>query len=228
LEKSVRLATERGEGKGEGDMKHFNRGFVWGRVVSLKKEYSRGGTPYLAIQVECPNEMHGDIKTYGRLWNEEKINAFLDYQKAHPGQAYRFQGYFSQYDKDEGLRYSNYTFISWVPVDHKEFRATFILLGEITATEAKDGEGKLYIHLLREGGEGYKDIEEDFEVYFPNTQDISGIEEGSLIKVKGLLMRREPEDYFGDSSSSPVKAYVKEHKIIKDNHPEEVTSQEVF
>src|SRR5512139_2188767 len=113
-------------------MKHYNNGNVWGRVSAVKREHSQERrTPYLAITVECPNEMFGNLRTYGRLWGEDKINAFIDYHKSHPGQVYRFQGFFSQYEKD-GARYSNYTFFNWQSADVKEFRAAFVLVGEVT------------------------------------------------------------------------------------------------
>lgn len=192
--------------------KHYNSGNCWGRVASVKKEHSHTGAPYLQIQVECPNSLFGNIKTYGRLWGEEKVNAFLDHYKQHPGSAYRFRGFFSQYDKESGVRYSNYTFYSWEVFTGGEFRTAFILVGEVTAIETKDGEAKLYLHLLREGQGDHKDIEEDFEIYCLNAQEASGISEGDIIHVKGVMRYKEPEDYFGGSLSGQVKPYVMEIK----------------
>ena len=64
---------------------------------------------------------------------------------------------------------SNYTFFSWEVFDGGEFRAAFILTGEVTATETKNGEGKLYLHLVREGTGNYQDKEEvkanNFDMY---------------------------------------------------------------
>jgi hypothetical protein len=196
-------------------MKHFNSGNVWGRVASVEKDYSRGGAPYLSIQVECPNTLYGNIKTYGRLYGQNKIDAFFDYHKSHPGAAYRFRGFFSQYDKEEGLRYSNYTFFSWEVFEGGEFRAVFILTGEVTAVETKDGEGKLSLHLTREGTGDYQDVREDFIVYTPNVQDAAGISDGDTVQVKGVMSYKEPEDYFGGSPQGPVKPYVKELKVYK-------------
>lgn len=206
-------------------MKHFNSGNVWGRVASVERKYSQSGTLYLAIQVECPNSLYGNVKTYGRLWGEEKINAFFDYHKSHPGAAYRFRGFFSQYDKDEGRRYSNYTFFSWEVFDGGEFRAVFILTGEVTTIEQKDGEGKLYLHLTREGTGDYRDMREDFIVYTPNAQDVAGVSEGDTVQVKGVLSYKEPEDYFGGSPSGPVKPYVKTMKVFKN---EGIPEEEAF
>lgn len=205
-------------------MKHFNAGFVWGRIAKVKKQYSHSGTPYLTIEIECQNELFGNIRTYGRLWGEEKIDAFMDYHKQHPGAAYRLQGFFSQYDKEEGTRYSNYTFFSWQPVEGKEFRATFVLTGEVTAAEkTPDNDGKLYLSLTREGSGDYKDINEDFEVYTLEPQKVDGLNHGDLVQVKGVLRYKEAEDYFGAASSGPVRPYVMEMKVFA---PE--TTQEVF
>jgi hypothetical protein len=210
-------------------MKHFNAGNIWGRVAEVERKYSAGGTPYLSIQVECPNSLYGNVKTYGRLWGEDKGNAFFDYHKDHPGAAYRFRGFFSQYDKEEGKRYSNFTLYSWEAFEGGEFRAAFILTGEVTAVENKDGEGKLYLHLKREGQGDYRDVSEDFEVYFPNAQDVAGISEGDTVQVKGLLRYKEPDDYFGGSPSGPVKPYVKELKVYTaKDAPAEITEQEAF
>jgi hypothetical protein len=196
-------------------MKHFNAGNVWGRIAKVEKKHTTEGTPYLSVQVECPNSLYGNVKTYGRLYGESKVDAFFDYHKAHPGAAYRFRGFFSQYDKEEGKRYSNYTFFSWEVFDGGEFRAVFILTGEVTAVETKDGEGKLYMHLTREGTGTYQAMEEYFEVYTPNAQEIAGISAGNTVQVKGMLSYKEPEDYFGGSPQGPVKPYVKELKVYK-------------
>lgn len=201
-------------------MKHFNLGNVWGRVASVEKKISQGKTPYLAVQVECPNSLYGNVKTYGRLWGEDKINAFFDYHKSHPGSAYRFRGFFSQYDKEEGRRYSNYTFYSWEVFTGGEFRAAFILVGEVTAIETKDEEPKLSLHLIREGQGDHRDVEEDFEVYCLNAQEAAGISEGDIVHVKGVMRYKESEDYFGGSPQGHVKPYVMEIK----QKTEEVTA----
>ena len=182
---------------------------MWGRIAGCKKKYSGRDTVYLQIQIECPNELFGNVRTYGRLWGEEKVSAFLDYHKKHPGQVYRFKGFFSQYDKEEGLRFSNYTFTSWQPMNCNEFRAAFVLTGEVTSVSVEGPDGKICLHLLREGQGDYKDIEEDFEVYALTAQEIVGINKGQVIQVKGVMRAREPEDYFGVPSGK-IKPYVKE------------------
>jgi hypothetical protein len=113
-------------------VQYFNRGVVWGRVSGIKHDKAEGtGTPFLAITIETPNELYGNIRTYGRLWGRDKIAAFEDHHKKHPGEAYRFEGFFDQYEKGDE-RYSNYTFFQWQHLpDGFEYRAAFVLTGTI-------------------------------------------------------------------------------------------------
>lgn len=211
-------------------MKHFNMANVWGRPTGdMKRTFSDGGKEYLIIQVECPNELYGNVKAYGRLWGTEKIDAFLDFFKKNPGATYRFRGMFSQYDKEEGVRYSNFTFFSWEEVKGKEFRAAFVLTGEVTAVKLLDDEGehKIYLHLFREGTGGYKDIEEDFEIYTLNGDVIAGVQAGDTIEAGGLLRAKEPEDYLGRQRTA-IKPYVMGEIKVKTMKPIEDTAQEVF
>lgn len=191
--------------------KHFNLGNCWGKIASVKAEKSKNeGTPYLSITLECPNSLFGNIKTYGRLWGQVKIDAFMDYFKKHPGSAYRFQGFFSQYDKN-GERYSNYTFFSWQPFEGTEFRAAFILKGTVSAIE----DDKIFLHLDREGSGDYADISEDFEVYVLDMSHLPNIKAGDLIQAKGAIRYKESEDYFGGSPQGPVRPYAMEIKQVE-------------
>lgn len=198
-------------------MKHFNAGFVWGRIAKLKLDRSDvKGTPYLSIELDCPNELFGNVRAYGRLWGAEKIDALIDFHKGHPGAALKLQGFFSQYDKDEDTRYSNYTFFSWQPVEGKEFRATFVLTGEVTGTEnMPDGDGLIHLYLVREGKGSYEDAKEVFQVFTLDIKKLEGLGDGALVQVKGVLRYKEAEDYFGAAPSGPVRPYVMEIKVLE-------------
>jgi len=191
-------------------MKHFNLGNVWGRVAGVKRETSSHKAPYLAITLECPNELFGNVKTYGRLWGEQRIEDFLGHFKAHPGQTYRFRGFFSQYTKRDRV-YSNYTFFSWEPVEGKEYRASFVLVGEVTHTSSDGQDGVLCLHVVREGKNGHDDVEEDFEVRTLNTQDVHGLD-GDIVEAAGMLRAREPEDIYGRRSGD-IKPYAMDVKV---------------
>jgi len=192
-------------------MKPFNLGNVWGRVSGVKHKKTDKDRPYLQVQVECANELYGNVKAYGRLWGDDKITSFIDHFKQHSGAGFRLTGFFSQYDDPDGRRLSNFTFFKWAPFEGSEFRASFILAGEVTDIKNEEGEGIIQLHLIREGKEGYKDNEESFRIYTLNAKDASGLKPGAFIQIKGLLRAREPEDYFG-LPSGQVKAYAMEIK----------------
>lgn len=209
-------------------IKHFNMANVWGRATGeMEIKTTDNGKEYIIIRVEAPNELFGNVKAYGRLWGTEKIAAFLDHFKKNPGGTYRFRGMFSQYDKEEGVRYSNFTFFSWEEVKGKEFRATFSLTGQVSAVASIEGEGIIYLHLFRAGQAGYKDTEEDFVIYTLNNDVIAGITEGDTIEVGGLLRAKEPEDYLGRQNNQ-IKPYVMGEIKIKNMQPVEDTATEVF
>jgi hypothetical protein len=195
-------------------VKHYNAGHVWGRISHFKEtKTKRGkGVPYLRLQIECANELYGNVKAYGKMFGKDRFTALLDHYKKHPGSAYRFRGFFSQYDDDEGRRLSNYTFFEWNPFEGSEYRASFILAGQVEATGKKDGEGTLVLNVVRKGQGGYSDIDEEFTVWTFNAQEVAEISEGDRVHVKGLLRAREGEDMFGEMSSN-IKPYVMEMRV---------------
>lgn len=205
----------------EKELKHYNAGHVWGRIAGIVDKYSGEGTPYLAITVECPNDMFGNVKTYGRLWGQEKIDRFQADIKANPGAMWKLQGFFSQYDKGAD-RLSNYTFFTWQIATAKELRAAFVLVGEVVRTEKADEGGLIYLFISREGSGQYegKSIDEDFQVYMLNAQEVDGLHPESIIKVKGVLRYREAEDYFGDLPEGKVRPYVMDMKVLREGRGE--------
>lgn len=204
--------------------KHFNKGVVWGRVADTKRDTSEGGTLYLSITMETPNELYGNVKTYGRLWGDEKIAAFEDHLKKNPGATYRFEGFFSQYTKKDA-RYSNYTFFQWQQVSGAEFRAAFVLTGVVQYVSGD----LLGLHLVREGTNGRKDTEEDFEVYAHDLQKLAGVQEGDTVTVKGVLRYKDTEDYYGGAPEGPVRPYCMDVKLHQpDKAPAESTSTEAY
>lgn len=198
-------------------LKHFNQGTCWGKISKIKLEKSEKKTPYLSLEIECGNEIFGNIRTFGRLWGQDRIDALFDYYKKHPGAAYKLKGFFSQYSKNDN-RYSNFTFFSWQPFEGTEFRAAFVLKGLVTAIEGD----KICLHIEREGSGNYADIEEDFELHVLNQQDIAGINEGDVVQCKGAIRYHEGEDYFGGSPSGKILPYIMELKKLTNEIKEEV------
>jgi hypothetical protein len=192
---------------------HFNRGTVWGRVASLEEEISTKKTPYINFTIETPNELYGNIKTYGRLW-KQKAEDFLAYHKQHPFAAYKFIGFFGQYESAGKVR-SNFTFTQWQPYDGSEFRTAFVLVGEVVATEKEDGDGMIRMIIARPAGEGYEVSEEPFEVYTLKPESVDELHIGDIIKAKRYLRYKLAEDEFGDTpENSIVKPYVMDLKIL--------------
>lgn len=179
---------------------------------------STGGVPYLQVHLEVPNTLHGDCKVYGRVWGKERIAQLQDELKKDgkfiAGTPIRLEGFFNQYDGEEGKRYNNFTFHKWDFNTAEEYRATFILVGEVKDAYVEDGEGVIALHICRSGGKGKKDIEEDFILYTDNKDLINDLHEGQTIKAKGLIAEKGKEDYFGDSSGV-FRAYVKELQILE-------------
>ncbi|NOZ67979.1 MAG: transposase [Deferribacteres bacterium] len=90
---------------------HFNKGVVFGKLAGLERKKSEGGKPYIQIYLECPNDLHGDAKVYGRMWGEDRVNAFMAGLnrdgKLLMGTGLRLEGFFSQYDAEDGLYWAN-------------------------------------------------------------------------------------------------------------------------
>lgn len=200
-----------------GNIKHFNKGVVFGRLSDLKEKTSdsENKTKYLQINLECPNELHGDTKIYGRLWGDERIDVLLktlnQNGKLMKGTALRLEGFFGQYDDSEGRRLNNYSFFKWKHINSSEFRAAFILTGEIKEAYILNGEGCIHLHIVRPGAKN-KDLEEDFILFTEDEGDISDLKQGQTVHLKGVLSEKGQEDYFGGTSGI-FKAYVKEMKI---------------
>lgn len=199
-------------------LKHYNSGSVWGIIKSVQQKKSKGnGTPFLNIEIKCDNEIYGNIRTFGRLWKKERIKEFNAFYKKHPKEAYYFRGFFNQYSRDN-ITYSNYTFFDWKPFDGSEFKASFVLVGDVSSTDTVDDRGILSLHLSRPGAAGFNGSEENFELYTLNAQEIDGINDGSTIKTKGYLRYKKGMDSFGEQSGE-IKPYVMDISFDKSEDP---------
>jgi hypothetical protein len=204
----------------EREYKHYNAGAIVGVLAEFTEKLSDGSPriPYLQMQFECASDIYGSVKAYARFWGRKKIDAFLDFHKKNPGQVYNFRGFFSQYDKEsEGRRLSNYTVYEWAPTSSREFLASFILKGRVTAAEKLESEGKIHLHLVREGA-NRKTVEEWFEVYTMNAQDIDGLDNEAIIEAKGFLRAKSPFDAYG-MPSTDIRPFIMELKILGRKEP---------
>jgi hypothetical protein len=195
------------------EYKHYNAGAIVGIPVDFTEKKSDGkiSVPYLQMQFECASDIYGAVKAFARFWGRKKIDAFLDFHKKNPGQVYNFRGFFSQYEK-QGRRLSNYTVYEWAPTSSREFLASFLLKGDVLAAEKLDDEGRIHLQLNREGV-NKKTVEEEFEVYTMNAQEIDGLEEGTTVEAKGFLRAKTPFDAYG-MPSTDIRPFVMELKIL--------------
>lgn len=180
-------------------MKHFNAGNVWGKIATIERKKSDGQKVYAAIAVECSGSQ-GAVRIFGRLWGESKVDEIIEWHKKNPGETVRLRGFFSQYEKDGDIL-SNYTWFAFAPAPGQEYRAAFILVGEVMAINDET----LSLHLHREGAAGYDDTEEDFLLYFEDPAPAAGVELGATVKIKGTVRQAGGEDFFGDSGETPAR-----------------------
>ncbi len=194
---------------------HFNKGFVFGRLAGLKQKISKKKVKYLSIYAQCPNNLHGDAKAYGNLWGNDKVDAFMDSMKKDGkllmGNAAELIGFFKQYDH-KGKRLNNYHFYGAQPYEGNEYRAIFILAGEIVHIFEQGDEGCIHLHISRRGEKG-ETVEEDFQLFTEDKSMIKELRPGQTAKLKGLISEKGEADYFGDRSGI-FKPYVKEIKIL--------------
>lgn len=202
------------------EYKHYNAGAIIGIPVEFTEKLSEGKIriPYLQMQFECASDIYGSVRAYARYWGRKRIDAFLAFHKKNPGQVYNFRGFFSQYDKEsEGRRLSNYTVYEWSPTSSREFLASFILKGKILAAEKLEDVGKIHIHISREGANS-KPVEEWFELYTMNAQDVDGLQEDATVEAKGFLRAKNPFDSYG-MPSTDIRPFVMELKILGEKEP---------
>jgi hypothetical protein len=201
----------------EKEIKHFNRGTVWGRVEGApekklsnegkgrKKDApdgsSKKGSPFYRLKVICASH-RGNAFAYGRIWNEAKAKNLIQYLKDTPGAGIKLVGWFNQYDKTlEGgnvERRSNFTWHDWFPDKCEDPRAAFSLVGKVTAIT----ENLLSLHMERKGSQP-----EDFKIHALEDTSLQRVTEGDIIQVKGYLRSKHGEDEFGDTDNSPILPY---------------------
>lgn len=182
--------------------KHFNRGNVWGRILTAKAD-DKGR--YLQLKLDCASEKYGKVKTYGRIWGKDRMKPLREHFKTNRDEIIRFTGFFQQYEKD-GKTFSNFTFYEWTPAPDKECRAAFILVGVLSTEDLVDGETRLTLDLVRDGVDNSRPVEESLQVWVLSEDLMKGIAEGDVIEVKGIIRPREPEDEYGGSGGE-IKPY---------------------
>lgn len=190
---------------------HFNAGNVWGSVIDTQAHVSKNGKPVMVITLDCSGA-HGNVRTFGRLWGEERIRSLTRHLETNPGANIRLRGFFSMYlEREQHNRLYNFTFFKWQPNEAPVFRAAFVLRGEITALDLENL--RISLHMHRPGKEGYPANEEDADIYCDDTDVLDAAAAGDVWEFKGFLMQGEGEDEYG-VASGPVLPWVKEAKKL--------------
>lgn len=184
-------------------MKHFNRANIWGQLTSVEEKTTEGGgKPYIEIQVNCQHPRYGAVIAFGRLWGANNCEEFRA-SGIKTGETVSLTGVLAQYKGRNDATRTNFSFFRlarWNPAESKHSfkRATFILLGEVTAYEEAVGHAKIFLK-VRQEPEGYDAREDVFELHVPPGLVLDPLIQahpGALVRVKGEL--EQEEDEYGD------------------------------
>ena len=123
-----------------GDMKHFNKGVIFGVIDNLKERTAKNDkkTPYMDIFIKCRSEQYGNFLTRFRCWDLETIGDIKETHIKNPGALWRFEGYIEQYEKD-GKLYTGCSGFKEIQMltEKTTQRSTFILSGKFNGMSPK-------------------------------------------------------------------------------------------
>jgi hypothetical protein len=136
----------------------------------------------------------------------------------------RLKGFYDQYEENTTW-YSSYTFYDFIVpsasqalngdtppssrspggISPQSGRAAFILVGDLEQKELIEGEPLLHLTIMRKGAD--MDREQDLKIWLFDPEVYYEIVPGDLIEVRGILRKRESEDFYGGASDSPIRPY---------------------
>ncbi|WP_020675537.1 hypothetical protein [Geopsychrobacter electrodiphilus] len=188
--------------------KHFNMGNVFGRVVieSIERKPSKN-SEFLNFQINVAGRHCGSVKAFCRMWQTERIDAFMAHVRARPHDPLCLKGFFGQYWDERNTVYSTFTIHKW-EVRESDPRAAFILKGQVDVISAVKGGHRLLLNYSREGQET-----ERLEFWLQDETLLDTPQAGDLLEIKGYLRQEQPEDDFG-GSTGPVRAYLEKLRVI--------------
>ncbi len=199
------------------EQRHKNFGFVSGIPKNVTFEGAKRKKRYLSFEVMCPGH-DGSLTAYGRMRGDEtELKSFHTFCEKNPGSPVRLKGVINQFtSNDEGARrLTNFTFFRWEPAVTGDYKAAFVVIGELLGKDISEGEGMLTITISRPTNqEGEEQTESEPLVFHViNSKEIEELTEGSLIEIKGKLRPRTPESEYGEATS-PIRPYVEKIRII--------------
>lgn len=202
--------------------KHFNRATVYGSLLKTPEIlYTQAGKEYCSFLLQCPNDLHGNVRVYGKIWGD-RATQFVGEAKA--GTKLRLEGVLQQYQNEEDQTITNFVFFNWRPCTEKEsreLRAVFILVGRVESVDPAAGEeGADPVHwevALGFEQEATEERQARAETYFFRAEKLGalGISEAleeKTVQLSGVL--EQPEDYFGNKQ--PTRPMIKELKIVSE------------
>lgn len=190
------------------NIKHFNLGNVFGRIVvdSIERKNSTN-SEYLNFQISISGRHCGSARAFCRMWKPERFELFLAQVRARPHDPLYLKGFFGQYWDDRNTVYSTFTIHKW-EVRDSDPRAAFIMKGDVDVISAVKGGQRMLLNYRNDGQDP-----ERLEFWLQDEKLLDKPESGQLVEIKGYLRQEEPEDAFG-GSSGPVQAYVEKLRIL--------------
>jgi len=191
----------------------YNSGNVWGSVIEMKDCVTpTNHKPYVVMSVDCGGPM-GNVIAFGRMFNPGQVEGLKKLMETTPRPTVRLRGFFSQYwEQAKSATLYNFTFYKWEPCAEPMFKAAFILRGVVTEFQPAGEKIKIHLKVTRSGKEGYRDQEEEFDIYSADPELVNQLETGEW-EFKGYLQQGAGEDEFGDASG-PVLPFVKQARRI--------------
>lgn len=200
--------------------RHFNKATVYGSLLKTPelKETEETGKKYASFQIQCANDLHGNVRVYGKIWGDRAVS-FVGAVKA--GDKIRLEGVLQQYKNDQEQLVTNFVFFNWEPCTEKqakELRAVFIMVGEVTGlTEASsDEEGRhsdqweVEVLFEQEATEERQARSETFLFRMEKGEGQAPELIGETVQLAGVL--EQPADYFGNTK--PTRPMIKEIRAV--------------
>lgn len=196
--------------------KHFNKGVVFGSLLKpAATKTTTGGTDYLSVQLQAANDLHGNIRVWGKLWGTAAIEEFKSAVK--PGMKVRMEGFLQQYVGNEGL-VTNFNFFAWRRCPEKDLldlRAVFVIVAKATAAVPAQGDRPdellVALELLLQSETKGRVEKETFTFYAdPKLLGDGSDLVGKTVSLSGVM--QQSEDYFGNFG--PTRPMIKEIKVV--------------
>ena len=184
--------------------KYKNNATVLGIPKSVILEEPPGKKSYLSLEVMCPSK-DGSLIAYGKMRGDEnEIKSLEAFVKSNPGSPIKLRGVITQFksNEEEGKLLTNYTFFRWEPAVLAEFKAVFVVRGELLRKNTSNGDGILTISQLQQGSEQ----PDELVLYTSDLKEMNEFKEGTFIELKGRLKAKTPEDEYCEATSS-IKPY---------------------